>query len=107
MAMKETVESPKKDNLFSATQIFPVVPGTLKVTVAARRGALVTAAGALATAADGAYAVVAADVEAGNDAPVYLTGEFNATALAEATGIEVTEGTIIQNRIFVRKNLEA
>ena len=107
MAMQESFTSPKKDNLFSATQIFPVVPGTLKVTVAVRRGALVTSAGALASAASGAHAVVAADTEAGKVAPVYLTGEFNATALAEATGIDVAAGTIIQNRIFVRENLEA
>lgn len=107
MAMHETYNAPGKDFLFAAVQIFPVVPGKITMTVAGTRGALVTSAGALATTLSEAYAVLAADAEANTEAPVYLTGEFNATALAEATGIEVADGAIIANRIFVRTNISA
>ena len=107
MSMQESHTSPAKDNLFAATQIMPVVPGKLKITVAAKRGTLVTAAGAKATSVSDAYAVVAADVEAGKETGVYLTGEFNSVALSEATGIDVADGAIIQNRIFVKTNLDA
>lgn len=107
MSMQETFESPKRDNLFAANQVMPVVADKLKITVAATRGTLVTSAGAKATAASGAHAVLAEDVEAGKVAAVYLTGEFNAAALAEATGIDVAAGTVIANRIFVKSNIEA
>ena len=85
MAFKETQEM-KRDNLFSASQVMPVVADALTITAGTlKRGTLVTAAGAaVATAAD-VYAVLAEDVDAtskAKEAAVYLTGEFNAAALA-------------------------
>ena len=110
MAMQETYESPKRDNLFSATGKVYAVPDMMTVTVEAKRGTLLTAAGAKATGASDIYAVLAEDVEAGKVAPVYLTGEFNSVALAEATGIEITDAIKQACRklgIFVRTNIEA
>lgn len=110
MAMQETHESPKKDNLFSATQIMPVVPDAITVTAAVKRGTLISAAGAISTGADDVYAVVTEDTESGKIAPVALTGEFNSAALAEATGIEITDAIKQAARkigIFIKTNLEA
>lgn len=114
MAMKEVMDAPKMDNLFSATQIFPVVPDVLTVAKigALKRGQLLTAAGAKVTAANAVYAVLAEDIDttdAAKDAPVYLTGEFNESAL-------ITDGTLAVSAckadarkigIFIKKNIPA
>ena len=85
MAFKETQEM-KRDNLFSASQVMPVVADALTITAGTlKRGTLVTAAGAAVTTAADVYAVLAEDVDAtsgAKKAAVYLTGEFNAAALA-------------------------
>lgn len=110
MSMQETFTSPAKDKLFAANQIMPVVSGKMTVTAAAKRGTLLAATGAKATGANDVYAVLAADVEAGKEAGVYFTGEFNSTALAEATGIEITAAIIQAARkigIFINTNIEA
>jgi hypothetical protein len=112
MALHETENSPKLDNLFSATQIMPVVPGkiTLAMGVNAKRGALVTSAGALATAAADVYAVLAEDTDAtgaATEAPVYLTGEFNANALSVGGSISVADCVVEARKIgiFIKENL--
>lgn len=108
MAMQEIHNSPEKDNLFAAKAGMYVAPGKITMTVTGSRGALVTSSGTIATGVSDAYAVLAVDVETENtEVPVYLTGEFNATVLSDKTGVEIADGAIIQNRIFVRKNIEA
>lgn len=110
MAMKEVETAPKKDNLFSATQIMPTVQDMMTVTADVKRGALIDAAGALITSSTAAnvYAVVAADTAKTKSAPVYLTGEFNVTAVKEATGIEITAAMKQAARkigIFLKTNI--
>lgn len=114
MAMKEVMEAPKMDNLFSATQIFPVVPDTLTVAKkgALKRGQLLTAAGAVVTAADDVYAVLAEDVDttaAAKEAPVYLTGEFNANALITDGTLAVADCKAAARKIgiFIKENIPA
>lgn len=110
--MQESYTSPVRDKLFAATQIMPVVPG--KVTIAkgvvAKRGAIVTAAGALATAAADCYAILAIDVDAtdaAKEAAVYFTGEFNVDALSVGGSIAAAdcEQALRKIGIFLKKNI--
>ncbi|MGN0885795.1 MAG: hypothetical protein ACI4RT_02230 [Candidatus Spyradenecus sp.] len=115
MAMQETNILPKKDNLFSATQIMPVVPDKLTIAQASAvlvRGSIVTAAGALATAAADAYAILAEDCDStvtAKEAPVYLTGEFNEDALTVGDAITVADCKVPLRKlgIFIKKNIPA
>lgn len=112
MAMKEVMEAPKMDNLFSATQIMPVVSDKLTVAKigALKRGQLLTAAGAKVTAATDVYAVLAEDIDttdAAKEAPVYLTGEFNESALATNGTLAVADCKAAARKIgiFIKKNI--
>ncbi|WP_277039593.1 head decoration protein [Turicimonas muris] len=82
------------DNLF-ASQVMPVVSDTMTIAKSGllKRGSVLTAAGALVTktdtATDDVYAILAEDIDttsAAGEAAVYLTGEFNASALTFGTG---------------------
>lgn len=89
MAMKET-QTMTADNLF-ASQMMPVVADSMTIAQAGvlKRGTLLDEAGAVAGADAQPVAVLAEDVDttsAAKDAPVYLTGEFNADALIVASG---------------------
>ena len=89
MALNETHEL-ARDNLFAASQMMPVVADELSIAQAGvlKRGTLVSSAGAAVTTAADVYAVLAEDVDttaAAVTAAVYLTGEFNAAALAVGT----------------------
>lgn len=92
MSMQET-NSLTLDNLFGATQIMPVVADKLSIPSGKlTRGSIVTSAGALCGTSGTPYAVLAEDVDASAgavEAPVYLTGEFNASALTVASGATV------------------
>ena len=109
MAMKEVMEAPKMDNLFSATQIFPVVPDVMEVAGAFKRGQLLKADGAKVTAAADVYAVLAADTEGAGKAPVYLTGEFNAAALLTDGALAVADCKAAARKIgiFIKENIPA
>lgn len=91
MAMQETFEI-KKDNLFAASQMMPVVNDKLTIAKSGAlvRGTLLTADGAVAGGADAEiYAVLAEDIDttdAAKEGAVYLTGEFNENALTVASG---------------------
>ena len=109
--MKQETYTLERDNLFAATQVMPVVADALTVGKAGVlvRGSLLTAAGALATAAADVYAVLAEDVdttEAAKDAPVYLTGEFNENALTVGGDIAVADCKAAARKlgIFIKKN---
>lgn len=109
--MKQETYTLERDNLFAATQVMPVVADALTVAQAGVlvRGSLLTAAGALATAAADVYAVLAEDVDTTNaakDAPVYLTGEFNENALTVGGDIAVADCKAAARKlgIFIKKN---
>lgn len=102
----------KPDNLFAATQVMPVVADSLNVAKSGLlvRGTLLTAAGAVVTAAADVYAVLAEDVDttdAAKDAPVYLTGEFNENALTVGGSIAVADVKTAARKIgiFIKKNV--
>lgn len=111
MAMQETHEL-TRDNLFSATQIMPVVPDKMTVaqaTTIVKRGTLLDAAGAIVKAADTVYAVLAEDTDTtagAKEAPVYLTGEFSEDALI-ASGVEISavKASARKVGIFIKKNI--
>lgn len=103
MSMQET-HTLTLDNLFSATQVMPVVADKLSIAQSGevKRGAIVDASGAVVkkTTADNVdtysepYAILAEDVDttsAAVEAAVYLTGEFNASALSVASGVTVSD----------------
>lgn len=110
MPLQHPVETFTPDNLFSAVQLMPVVPG--EITVASgegklSRGALLTAEGKQCTkgssTTDEVYAVLAEDVDATSaavSAPVYFTGEFNEDALSFKEG---NSGTLEDFRVSARK----
>lgn len=112
--MQETYESPKRDDLFAASQIMPVVADKITVAKAGevKRGTLLTAAGAVATAAADVYGVLAETVDttdSAKEAAVYLTGEFNETALTVGGSITVADCKAAARKIgiFIKKNLTA
>jgi len=85
----------ERDNLF-ASQVMPVVSDLMTVaqTGALKRGSVLTVGGTLAGAEDEVYAVLAEDVDTtaeAVEAAVYLTGEFNISALAVAEGAVVED----------------
>lgn len=94
MAMQST-SSVTVDNLF-ATTTTPVLTDVLTVAQGQtlKRGALLTAAGALCDASAEVYAVLADDVDTtdgAKEAAVYLKGEFNENALSVAEGATVAD----------------
>lgn len=100
-----------RDNLFAAPQIFPVEPGKLTVAKSGivKRGTLLTAAGAIVTAAADVYAVLAEDVDttaAAKDAAVYLTGDFSQDALIVGGSISPADCVTAARKlgIFIKKN---
>lgn len=90
MAMQEKYTT-RVDNLFAANQTMPVVTDAIKIpsgTGAMTRGTIVSSAGAAVTAAADVYGVLSEDVDASKtevEAVIYLTGEFNANAMAVGT----------------------
>lgn len=111
---QEFYESPKRDNLFAASQVMPVVADKITVAKAGvlERGTLLTAAGAVVTAADTVYGVLAETVDTTDstkEAAVYLTGEFNETALTVGGSISVADCKAAARKIgiFIKKNLTA
>lgn len=120
MPLQHPVETFTPDNLFSAVQLMPIVPGTITIASGQgklARGALVTASGALCgktadsgATADEVYAVLADDVDATSAAVVaacYFTGEFNAGALSFKTDNSATIDDFVQSArkvgIFIRE----
>ena len=100
------------DDLF-ASQVMPVVSDTLKIAQAGflKRGSVLTSEGALVEVSEegGAdvYAVLAEDVDTTDgetEAAVYLTGEFNATALVfkEGTTVESVKPYARKVGIFIK-----
>ncbi len=92
MSMQET-NVLSMDNLWAANQVMPVVSDTLTIAKAGKltRGTLLDSAGAAATST--VYAVLAEDVDttdAAKAAPVYRSGEFNASALTAGSGATVS-----------------
>ena len=87
MAMNKVLGSFKPDNLFAANQELPAVADTLEIAAGQflLRGSLVNKGGVLVNANYiEVYAVLARDcdtTEGAKEAPVYLTGEFNADAV--------------------------
>jgi hypothetical protein len=96
MSMQESFEM-TRDNLFSASQIMPVVADKLSIAQAGEleRGTLLKADGAIvSSASDEVYAVLAEKVDttsAAKEAAVYLTGEFNENALKVGGSIAVAD----------------
>lgn len=125
MPLQHPVETFTPDNLFSAVQLMPVVPGTITIASGQgklARGALVTADGKLCakttsgepekTTVDEVYAVLADDVDATSvavTAACYFTGEFNAAALTFKTDNTAKIEDFIQSArkvgIFIRENM--
>jgi hypothetical protein len=82
MAFQET-NTLEVENLFAASQIMPVVNDKIAVSgKELKRGTLVDASGAAVTSTSEPYGIIAADVaKEDTEACVYLTGEFNASAV--------------------------
>lgn len=100
------------DNLFAATQVMPVVADSLSVAKSGvlARGTLLTAAGAVVSAAADVYAVLAEEVDttdAAKEAAVYLTGEFNENALTVGGSLSVADCKAAARKvgIFIKKNV--
>lgn len=111
MSMQENFEM-KRDNLFAATQVMPVVADKLTIAKAGelKRGTLLTADGAAAGGASAEiFAVLAEDVDttsAAKEAAVYLTGEFNENALTVASGaVADCKASARKVGIFIKKNV--
>ena len=110
MSMQENFEM-KRDDLFAATQVMPVVADKLTIEKGEvlKRGTLLTAEGAAAGATDTVYAVLAEDVDAtsaAKEAAVYLTGEFNENALIVGSGYVANHKTAARKiGIFIKKNV--
>ena len=112
MAMQETHEL-TRDNLFSATQIMPVVPDKMIVAQASsvlKRGTLLDASGAIIKAAStDVFAVLAENTDTtaeAKEAPVYLTGEFSEAALiAEGVAVSALKASARKVGIFIKKNI--
>lgn len=116
MPMQEKF-STAADNLFAANQMMPVVSDVITIPSGEvlSRGTLVSVEGKAVTAADEVYGVLAQDVDASTDAVesvVYLTGEFNESALK--TG-NPDSGSLAANEcktaarkigIFIKSNVE-
>ncbi len=106
MAMHE-VQEMVADNLF-ASQVMPVVADEMTIASGVlKRGALLDANGALAGADAQVVAVLAEDVDATEGAKVaavYLTGEFNGTALTVAGGatVEAVKAKARMAGIFIK-----
>lgn len=87
MALNKVLGSFKPDNLLAANQELPAVADTLEIAAGQflLRGSLVNKYGVLVDANDmEVYAVLARDcdtTDGAKEAPVYLTGEFNADAV--------------------------
>lgn len=87
MALNKVLGSFKPDNLFAANQELPAVMDSFEIAAGQflKRGSLVNKDGVLVSATDTAvYAVLAKDcdtTDGASEAPVYLTGEFNADAV--------------------------
>ncbi len=87
-----TIDTFVPDNLFGGNQLMPVVADVLEIaqaTEALVRGTLLDSSGAAVVTGSDVYAVLAEDVDTtseAKDAPVYLTGEFNASALTVGEG---------------------
>lgn len=111
MSMQETFEM-TRDNLFSASQIMPVVADKLSIAKAGevKRGTLLKADGSIVSAAgDEVYAVLAETVDttaAAKEAAVYLTGEFNANAIIVST-VTVADVKAAARKvgIFIKENV--
>ena len=112
MSMQEKFEL-NRDNLFSASQIMPIVNDTMTIAEGQdlKRGALLDVTGTLVTTGKDVYAVLAEDTVTGSgetkEAPVYLTGEFSEEALSVNSAITVdsVKASARKVGIFIKKNI--
>ena len=116
--MKQETHTMTPDNLFADSQMMPVVSDVLEIAAGQNltRGTLVTATGTACTATSGetptiddVYAVLAEDVDAtdaAKEAAVYLTGEFNASAVTVAGG-EIADYKVSARKvgIFIKETI--